>query len=374
MGTEVQRVSDRRAVLLEPALVLVSAAEALAQERLDRTGPGALGDHRRRIVRIDTARIDQADLGIQLRIVERRVGVIDIDLGLNEVVPPTREGRINDRETRRVRRENLGVREGVLEPQLGILSIQQQLGVCIDLPEIFCSDVVSVQSIGLDAAGQGYVVHELRRVKDTRTVSGQFRAVEHERVSPVLIQREGIVGPQFARFERAIGDADFPLGGSIGLLGHQADDAHAAIRAEEQGVAAPEHLDPLDHMRVNRGRTPDILQRRPAVIERHPVQNDQGVAVAAPIQTDRVFALVRRVANVHALGEELHQFGHVGGAAGPDFLGADHLHLTTELDRLGRLLRSPDARDNDIRQSINAALVRPLLRLRQAGQSAGRQQ
>jgi hypothetical protein len=199
----------------------------------------------------------------------------------------------------------------------------------------------------LDAAGDRDVVDKQRRVEDARSVRLLHRAVDHQAVRPIAVEREGIVAPHLARVERAVVDAELALVRPVRRLGDDADDADPAIRSVEQRVAAPEHFDALDHVRVDRRGAPDILQRRPAVIGRHAVEHDQRVAVPAAVQPDGVLTLVRRVADVDPLHEELHRLGEVGRAALDDVLGRHDLHRVAELDRLDGLRARGDFRAGD---------------------------
>lgn len=85
-------------------------------------------------------------------------------------------------------------------------------------------------------------------------------------------------------------------------------------------------------MRIDRGRSPDVFERGAAIVKRYAVENDQRVAVAATIEADRVFAFVRRIADVGALDEELCELCKVGGAAHRDLFGGDDLHGVAEFD------------------------------------------
>ena len=216
------------------------------------------------------------------------------------------------------------------------MAVEPEIRVVVDLPEIFDADIVAVERIFLDATSLGDVVDIAFRREDARAVGLLAAAIDHDTMPSFGIQREFGIAPQFARIELAIACAQFHLVGAVGALGDQADDADAAIRSEEQAVAAAEYFDPFDHVRVDRRRSPNIFQRRATIVQRHAIKDDERVAIAAAVEANGIFALVRRIADIGALDEELGEFGKVAGTARGDRFGTDDLDIVAKGDGIGR--------------------------------------
>ena len=206
----------------------------------------------------------------------------------------------------------------------------------VDLPEIFRAEAVEVIREGLVAAERENVVAVSGSIKQFVCVRLVGAPIDHHAVLAGFIEREGHVAVEFAGLERAAIETELALGRAVRLLELDVHNAEAAVRAEVQRLAASVDFDAFDDPRIDRGGRPEVFARGGAVEIGHAVNEQQGVAVRATIDTDGEFAFVRRVADIGAADQAGSKFAEVGEAAGQDFIVADQLHLVAKLSEFDR--------------------------------------